>query len=342
MKKQVLLILFIVAILLTGCVNRFTYNSPRLHQDNLSVSEDTVDLLTLCGELRTDIASGEYGVINSLLVMYRDTLVVEDYYNGWTADDPHQIQSISKSMTSLLVGIAIQEGFISSVHDPIKGYLPEFQDILIGEKATITIADLLTMSTGLEWDESSTPYYDTANARYQEMSSENSVRFVLSQAYTCTPGTSFNYSGGDVTVTGEIIQNAVGMPLEEFAEIYLFDKMQFGDFFWYRQSDHRLNCAGGMFMRPRDMVKIGQLVLDSGLWNGEQIVSKEWIEESTSSQIETGEPFYSSYGYYWWRSESPIEQDIAALGWGGQFIVIVPGRDLIIVITSENFDNNIE
>jgi len=286
--------------------------------------------------------NGYFGKQNSLLIMKDGKLVVEQYFRGWSREENHPMNSVSKSFTSLLLGDAIAKGFIDSVNDPISKYLPEYTSILAGEKEKITIKDLLTMSAGLDWDEWSISYDDPDNIRNREMSSADSVEFTLSLPLVNEIGEVFTYSGGYVTVIGEIIRNATGAAsIADFAGKSSFSKLGIKNAYWFEQIDGRQNAAGGLKLRPLDMAKIGQMVLDKGSWNDQQIIDEAWIEESTATHILTNSNIWGEYGYYWWSMYYKVDDKkyraVAACGFGGQHIIIIEDLNLVVVTTAENF-----
>jgi len=293
---------------------------------------------SLINELVSAISEGTYGVQNSLLIMQNDTLVVEKYFNEWTSSDPHQLHSVTKNFISVLAGVAIKEGFISSVHDPIKNYLPEYEHLFIDGRENITIQHLLTMSAGLDWDEWSVDYSDPDNSLNEHYKSSNSIEYVLTLPMVNEPGSTFSYSGGFVTVMEEIISNSSGMSLEEFATQYLFIPIDAGKLTWKRQIDLRLS---GLNMRPRDMLKLGELMLNEGEYQGSQIITPEWVTESMANHISIES---SEYGYYWWRNYVEVDsiqyQTVRAGGSGGQYILTFKELDLVVVMTAENFGEN--
>lgn len=299
----------------------------------------------LINELIEKLKNGSFGKQNSLLIMKDGKLVVEQYFRGWSKEENHQMQSVSKSFTSLLLGDAIDRGFIDSVDDPIRKYLPKYKSILIGKKKKITIEDLLTMSAGLDWHEHGTSYSHPNNIRRREMNSADSVEFTLSVPSVYAPGEVFTYSGGYVTVVGEIIKNATGAAsLADFAGKSSLSKLCIKNAYWSKQIDGRQNSAGGLKLRPRDMVKVGQIILQKGIWNHQQIIDEQWIEESTTEHISTRSSRWSGYGYYWWSRIYYVSgkkyRAIGALGLGGQRIIIIKDLDLVVVTTAYNFDRS--
>ncbi len=293
--------------------------------------------------LLADIEGGLYGKVNSLLILKNGHLVVEKYFNGWSAQRTHQMQSVSKSITSLLVGSAIAQGHIESVDDPIGKYLPNHRALLTGGRELITVRHLLTMSAGFDWNEGATSYNDPDNIRQREGRSKDSVAFTLSTDFVNEPGTVFTYSGGYVTVVGEILKNATETEsvLDYFNQSTLAD-MELGEIGWMKQWDGRQNTAGGVLMRPRDLAKIGQMVLDGGTWKGKRILPEQWIKGSLAPHIATPGS-WNEYGYFWWgrtfETEKAKYPTDAAQGWGGQELIIVDALDLVVVMTAMNFES---
>ncbi|MGF1682216.1 serine hydrolase domain-containing protein [Photobacterium minamisatsumaniensis] len=283
----------------------------------------------------------DYGNIDSLLILKDGDLVFERYFNGWQQEEPHTVQSVSKSLTSLLYGMAEKQGMIQGDDSLASTYLPKYRALFDGEKTNITIKHLLTMSSGLYWDEWSTSYEDPNNIRIKEMMSDDSVAFTLSQDMIHTPGEQFVYSGGSVGVIGEVVREASGhSSVSDYAMKGPLAALCFQNAFWVKQNDQRSNVAGGVYLRPRDMLKLGLLVLNNGNWNGKSLVDAKWLENSTTPVIKTGLTG-SEYSYYWWnttyRHNGKHYPAIKAMGYGGQDIVIVKALDLVVVKTASNF-----
>ncbi len=289
---------------------------------------------------------GFFGNINSFLIMKDGELVVEQYFNGWSQEKPHQLRSVSKSVTSLLVGSAIDQGFIHSTEDTIGEYLPDYKQLLSGAKGDITIADLLTMAAGLSWDQPSDGDGSTVNINQLVEQSADSVAFVLSRSLVEQPGEVFNYRDAYTYVMGEILRNATGSKsAQAYIENSSLSQLDFGPTPWLRLADGRTATAYGLQLRPRDLAKIGQLMLNRGQWQGTELLSESWITESTSAQIATNssrKPWpWQEYGYFWWGTDFEVDghsyhADIAD-GFGGQFIVVIEALNLVVVSTAENF-----
>jgi len=327
-------------------LNKIVENKTQV-KSPIEIKTATVTEVNGDGELINDlierIKNGYLGKQNSLLIMKDGKLVVEQYFRGWSREETHRMYSISKSFTSLLLGDAIAKGFIDSVNDPISKYLPEYKSILVGNKEKITIKGLLTMSAGLAWNELIIPFKDPDNIRNRERSSSDSIEFTLSIPLIYEPGEVFTYSSGYVTVIGEIIKNATGTAsLADFAGKSSLSKLCLKNAYWYKQIDGRQDAGAGLQLRPLDMAKIGQMVLEKGIWNDQQIIDEAWIDESTTTHISTNYNKWGEYGYYWWSKFYYVNdikyRAIAAHGYGGQQIIIIEDLNLVVVTTADNYD----
>jgi len=289
--------------------------------------------------------------IHSVLVARNGKLVFERYFSGpdevpgvffgsrvknvvFNADTLHSVKSVSKSVASLAIGIAIDRGLIRSVNEPIFSFFPECADLRSPEKDRIQLVHVLTMTMGLEWVEA-TPATGENNDESRMHRAADPSRYVLGLASTSPPGQEFFYNTGALTLASAIVHKATGRPLDEFAREVLFEPLGIADVEWARVKGDT-DAGGGLRLRPRDMAKIGQLVLAGGRWNDRQIVSKDWIETSTTSKIKATDDQY--YGYLWWlgraRTNAGVVSWIGALGRGGQSIRIVPERNLVVAVTA--------
>ena len=196
----------------------------------------------------------------------------------------HDIRSASKSVVSLLFGIALDRKLIPGLDEPVFNYFPEYADLRTPDKARITLRHLLTMSSGLAWDEN-LPYTDPNNSEAAMLRSGDRWRFALQPRLLVAPGSEWNYSGGCTELLGAVLRKASGKPIEAFAEEALFAPLGISDFNWVRYPDNIPAAASGLQLRPRDLAKVGQLVLQRGRWDGKPIVSEPWITEATAPQI---------------------------------------------------------
>jgi len=316
-----------------------------------SVNEDKlIDRGALC-TMADRLAASSEANIHAVLVARGGKLVFERYFRGsdeipgrfygrrvenvtFDADTLHNVKSVSKSIASLAVGIAIDRGLIRSVNEPIFSFFPELSDLRSPEKEPIRLVHALTMSMGLKWVEA-TPGTGDDNDEVRMHMAPDPCRYVLGLAATAPPGQEFFYNTGALTLVSAIIRKATGRPLDEFARETLFEPMGISGVEWIRVKGDT-DAGGGLRLRPRDMAKIGQLVLAGGRWNDRQLVSKAWIETSTAPKLKATDN--QLYGYLWWLGRSRLaERDIlwvGALGRGGQSIRIVPELDLVVVVTA--------
>lgn len=271
--------------------------------------------------------------VRSLLVERHGVLVAEAYFSGYTRDSLSLVWSVTKSVTSTLVGVAVAEGHIRSVDDPIGPYLDNLVPDLPEEKRAITLRHLLTMSSGIPW-----AYQVGVRSEYEEwIASPNQVRYFLDKPLEHVPGEYFQYSDGGAHLAGVILQEAVGMSALAYARSRLFDPLGFAPVTWETDKQGYSLGDAGLRMRASDMVKLGRLFLDGGLWQGKRVLSAAWINEATTSQISLEVPHRrsSSYGYFWWLFDCGGSPCYRASGYAGQLIVVVPALDLVVVATSD-------
>ncbi|WP_158587107.1 serine hydrolase domain-containing protein [Motilimonas pumila] len=285
--------------------------------------------------------------LDSLLIWQDGALVVEEYYNGWSQQLPHQVNSVTKSVISLLADSAVTEGAKLNYQAPISQYLPQYQNQLAQGKEQITLQQTLTMSSGLEWDEWSTPYHHRLNPQnIIANKSGDSVRFTLSTPFRKSQNNTFNYSAGDVTLTAEAIANATNTDnIADYATQSALAKLCFENAYWQLQHDGRPNAGGGLNLRPRDMLKIGELVLQQGQWHQQRLIKPDLIQAATTAKLPTPlDGPLANYGHYWWTGSEYMAgktvTSITADGYGGQQIVIYPELDLILVMTASAYNSD--
>jgi CubicO group peptidase (beta-lactamase class C family) len=302
----------------------------------------------LLGRISKRIADGEFGAVNSFLVARGGKLVYERYYRGWTTHQMHTVQSVTKSVASALVGIAIAEGKIKSVDQPLSELLPGYQATLAADprKQKLTLRHVLTMTLGNDWNERAAPYSSPLNIVWRMALSNDWMAFVLDQPMIEEPGTRFNYASGSSLLLGGIIQHATGMQAHVYAEKKLFDPLGIPVYGWYRNMTHPAHWShtgGGLNLRSRDLAKIGQLYVSRGVWKGQQIVPAAWVEESAKPRVQVSDRLW--YGYQWWLlptdSTTTGSGDVVhGRGWGGQYVFAVPKLDLVVVFNSVNFEDD--
>lgn len=263
--------------------------------------------------------------VTSLLIQKNRQQLAEFYFQGMEEGETTNIKSASKSIISLLVGIAVDEGYIESVEKPIRPYFEDFFNANPDSvKENITIKDLLTMRSGLE---------TTSFGNYGRwVISDNWVEFALEQPMEKQPGGDMAYSTGTSHLLSVIISKASGMSTKVFAEEYLFDRMDIKVGGWDRDPQGYYMGGNNMALAPEDMVKIGQLMLNGGLYRGQRIVSKEWIVDSFETYTRSNFNPYD-YGYMWWNKRVGGHKVYFAWGFGGQYIFVIPDLDATVVLT---------
>jgi CubicO group peptidase (beta-lactamase class C family) len=275
--------------------------------------------------------------IHSMLIVRNGYLVEEEYFGVDSRRDiPHWIYSVTKSITATLVGIAIDHGYLTGVNQTVIDFFPNrtFQNV-DSNKQNITIEHLLTMTSGLEWEEWWASYDDPANDFRRIRSSSNDwIQYILDKPMVAAPGTLFNYNGGNCHLLSAIIQSVYNDTMEVFAEEYLFSPLNITDYYWGKDPQGITQGETYLSLTSRDMAKIGFLYLQNGTWEDTQIVSEEWVKRATEEFISVTHSAQYSYGYLWWLSKTPV-QHIQAHGWHGQNLYIIPEKELIVVFTSD-------
>lgn len=269
----------------------------------------------------------DIGTVQSLVIQKNDEIIYEEYRGSIDGDEPTNIKSASKSIISLLVGIAIDKGFIEGVDQTIGDFFPEyFEENSDSAKAAITIRDLLTMRSGLE---------TTSFRNYGRwVMSSNWVEFTLDQPFVERPGGRMVYSTGTSHLLSVILTKATGMSTRAFANEYLFGPMDIRIGGWDRDPQGYYMGGNNLAVAPLDLLKIGELMMNIGEHNGQQLISKDWILESVEVYTRSNYNPYN-YGYMWWRRPIGKYQLFFAWGNGGQYIMILPELDAIISITSD-------
>ncbi|MBP7669950.1 MAG: serine hydrolase [Ferrovibrio sp.] len=288
--------------------------------------------------------------LHAALILRHGKLVLEEYFTGddthWSQPLPqtvfnaatrHDIRSVSKSVTSLLFGIAVDRGWIKSLDQPVFALFPEHAALADAAKDRITLRHVLTMSAGFAWDEN-IPYSDPANSERKLIVAPDRVRHVLEQPMARPAGATYNYNGGLTLLLAAIVERLSGQGIDGFAQQALFDPLgiRAAGVEWNRYPDGAANPVSGLRLRPRDMARIGQMVLDRGVWQGRAVVSPGWITESLEPQVNGAGLFF--YGFQWWLGRSLVNRReirwAAAFGHGGQRIFIAPELGIVVVVTA--------
>lgn len=310
--------------------------------------------------LKSRIESGAIPNVHAVIAVSHGRKLVDWYFTGrdrkrdgtdlgivaFRPETLHDVRSVSKSVVSLLFGIALHEGLIGSVDDPVIKYFPEYADLDTPQLRRITLRHLLTMSSGLHWDEYTFPYTDPRNSETAMDLAEDRYRYVLSQPIDFEAGTRFNYNGGNVALIAALVARAAHMPIEHYAQLELFGPMGITRFDWVKDKKGIPIAASGLRLAPRDMLKIGLFMLHHGRSNGRQIVPRTWVDDATRRHIAAdSEPACGTdYGYFWWLGPGCPREGLkpwfGAIGNGGQRIWVVPSRELVIVTTAGSYDED--
>jgi CubicO group peptidase (beta-lactamase class C family) len=320
--------------------------------------QEGLDPALICG-IGSRLEALKEAQAHGVVIARHGRLIYEHYFagNDWRqrmslgdvsfdAGTKHDIRSISKSVTSLLVGMALDRGLLTDLDAPVFSFFPEYGDLRTSEKDRMTLRHLLTMSSGLAWEENSVAFTNPSNTYSQMEIAPRGDYFVLAQPLAASPGEVFNYNTGTANLLGLILRKVTGKHLDAFAKETLFDPLGIED--WDRDYDAGFNPAAGsgLRLRPRDLAKIGQLVLERGKWHGRQIVSSSWIEDSTTPRLSGKDAAMmflrpegiTCYGYLWWLGRSPLEHPerdmIAGGGYGGQRVFILPSLGAVVATTA--------
>ena len=308
------------------------------------------------------IASGKHGYVDEMMVYRNGHLVYQkiydnDYkqlfvgrdqkrgqYNYYDTDwhpwhqgsGLHTMQSVSKSVTSALIGIAIGRGEIPGVDVNVMPYFDDY-DLVDQDprREAITLRHLLTMTAGIEWDESSVDYTDPRNDCAAMERSDEWVRFVLDQPMRTSPGVEFEYNSGITVLLAHILLKATGKHVDEYASEHLFGPLGIDSSYWKKTPTGLVDTAGGVYLEPQDLAKFGYLYENDGIWNDQRILPEGWVAASTDPDTEVPD-WPGKYGYQWWLIPYEGEkQNWAYTGWGfgGQYLLVVPEYDLIAVFT---------
>lgn len=323
--------------------------------------------------LVADIKEGEYGLVNHFLLIRHGRIVADHHFkhdyekiaskyspenHQYDYDHPawhpyyrdtklHTLQSVTKSITSAVLGIAIDEGHIpEGVETPVMSFFKNYEPDLSDErKRSMTLEDMLTMRSGIRWNEM-VSYTDERNSCIQLEASDNWIQFVLDQPMREEPGTIFDYNSGVSVLLGKVVRVSTGKRIDAYAKEKLFEPIGIKEYYWKTTPDGEIDTEGGLYLSAHDLARIAYLFLRNGNWDGQQIVSKEWVQASTSPIIsdirpDNGRPD-QGYGYQWWI---PVQENgetkiFCGSGYGGQFPVVVPKHDLVVVFNAWSIHDN--
>jgi CubicO group peptidase (beta-lactamase class C family) len=263
--------------------------------------------------------------LHSLLIIRNGYIVSENYFAPYTAETPHELYSVTKSVVGTLVGIAIDKQYIAGVSQPAADFFRSYTYAPDARKDAMTLEDLLTMRTGLDWREEDA----TFGAMYQ---SRDWVQFMLDIPMREQPGQQFRYCSGCSHLLSAIVQQRSGMNTRDFAQQSLFGPLGIHAATWEQDRQGMPIGGWGLQLTPRDMAKLGYLYLHEGMWDGRQVVSAKWVSAAVQRHTATDSELGLGYGYQWWAY--PRFGAYAALGRSGQTVFVVPKLQLIVVTTA--------
>ncbi len=301
-----------------------------------------------------DAAVGTHAFHNlhSVIVQQAGKTLLERYYRGndskrghplgvieFSPTVLHDLRSVTKSIVSLLYGIALAAGKVAPPEAVLVTQFRDYGDLAADPaRRQMTVAHALTMTIGTEWDEDA-PYTGPWNSEIAMNMAGDRNRFILDRPLQHKPGSTWLYNGGTTALLSDLIERGSGQNLLSYAKEALFQPLGIADVEWVCESDGRFAAASGLRLLPRDLAKIGRLILQQGKWEGEQVVPASWLQQSFEPQASIDENF--SYGYQWWLGrflESDGHPWIAGNGNGGQRLIVLPHLDLVVVIMTGNYD----
>ncbi len=320
---------------------------------------------TVLEAIHTDILQGKYGLIDEFLVIRHGKVVASHHYQQkydsivkhydttnhmFNYDHPawhpyyqrsnlHSLQSVTKSITSVALGIAIDEGHLGDVDiHPMELFKEYTQDFTDPRRKAITLEDLLTMRSGIDWNEAGSYESDSNSCIIMERS-DAWVQYVLSRPMREDPGTKWDYNSGVSVLLGKLVSLSTGKRVDIWTEEKLFKPLGIKNYFWKPTSDNEIDTEGGLYLSAQDLARIGYLFLHQGKWNDKQVVSQKWVEDSIKPTVADINPTNtttdSGYGYQWWvPSVKPFI--FACNGYGGQFLMVAPEHDLVVVFNGWN------
>jgi CubicO group peptidase (beta-lactamase class C family) len=356
--------LFTLALLIQSNIpQKGVYPSPPTLNDGWKIGNadalgvDSAQLAALTSSIR---AWPELGV-HAILIERRGQLIYEQYFDGFDerwgqplgvvpmkAGTRHDLRSLTKSVVSALVGIARGEGAIPSLDEPVIKWFPEYGDLDTPERRRVTLAHVLSMTSGFEWNED-VPYNDPRNDEIRMTRDAQPLRYALSRRFVVDPGSDFKYNGGLTHVLAAVLERATKTSIEDYARTKLFEPLGISDVEWVGDLAGMPAAASGLRMRARDAAKFGSLFLNGGKWNGKQVVPNAWVELSTRRHFSFRRrpgPDASGqfgYGYFWWYSCYPTPAGLiearTAVGNGQQRIFVLKELEMVVTIFAGRYND---
>ncbi|MGC1504395.1 MAG: serine hydrolase [Sulfitobacter sp.] len=301
--------------------------------------------------MNSAIEANDLTGLHSTVVMLGGELIAEAYFSGederWgtpigvVAHGPetlHDTRSITKSIVGLLYGIALGEGIVPDLETAVLDVFPEYTDLRDGSaREAITIADVLSMQMGTEWDEN-LPYSNPRNSEIAMELADDRYRFVLDRPMVAEPGTVWTYNGGAVALLGHLISEGSSMELDAYAQSRLFEPLGISDFEWVRGADGVPSAASGLRLTAQDLATIGVMIVGNGTYDGRQIVPASWLDASFSAQASIMDGF--DYGMLWYLAAGPSgDLIIIASGNGGQRLTVQPSAEFVVATFAGRYND---
>jgi len=339
------------------------YRRPDARADGwMTANADSlgVDAKRLAALTQSVRAWPELGV-HAILIERAGRLIYEEYFDGFderwgqplgrvsmSATQLHDVRSVTKSVVSALTGIALGAGAIRSLDQPVIEWFPEYPELNTAERRRVTLAHVLGMTSGLEWNEN-VPYNDPKNDEIRMTRDTQPLRYALSPPFVHAPGAEFNYNGGLTHVIGAVLERATRTPVEEYVRAKLFEPLGITEFEWLGDLAGLPAIASGLRLRARDVAKFGSLYLHRGQWKGKQIIPADWVDLSTRRHFRfrlqgtgaDGGEF--GYAYFWWYNCYPTPAGLiearTAIGNGQQRIFVLPGLDMVVTVLAGRYND---
>ena len=261
------------------------------------------------------------------------------FHPFWRGTQAHTLQSVTKSVAATVIGVAMQRGDIKSVQTPLLSFFTKYNLSKVDPRLRkATLADLLTMRSGIEWHETDGPL-DSTNTTLLLEQSKDWIQFTLDQPMDSDPGTKWVYNSGGSALMAEVIRSSTGKHVDVYAKQYLFGPLGITSFHWKRTPTGHPDTEGGLYLNPLDLAKIGQLFIDDGVWQGKRLLPAGWAKEAAGRIVDhtnPSAPQSPGYGYQWWRYDRRNTEVWAGNGFGGQFLLVLPQYKLIAVTNNWN------
>ncbi len=355
-------VIFFLTSFLIGCSQETKKdNNYSFGWETSSPEAEGINKLVI-DSVHSEIQNGDYGLIDHFLLIRNGKIVADYHYSQdyemisknydttrhqynydhpdwhpyYEYSDLHSLQSVTKTITSILLGIAIDEGFVTHLDSAIIPFFSDYDlDLSDDRKKSITLRNLLTMQSGILWDESSS-YADNSenNCTIMELS-DDWIQYVLNRPMDTIPGTRFVYNSGVSVLIGKIMRITTGKKIDKWAEEKLFEPLGITEYYWKKTPKGEVDTEGGLYLKPQDLAKIGYMTQQKGKWENQQIVSEDWINKSIQPAVKLNDRI--GYGYQWWIVHDKGE--ILAYnmqGYGGQIVSIFPIEDVVLVFNGWN------